>query len=109
MFGVMAIVITWPPPLAPELPSSNVRKTTELAKAELFVIDGRKAFRKLSPSAMDPSCMSLIRFGVMNSKFAAAGSKLARFVMLAHAAPLPLMLVWVMAGAGLRGSGEHTL
>jgi hypothetical protein len=32
-------------------------------------------------------------FGVMNSKFAAAGSKLARLLMLAHLAALPLMLV----------------
>ena len=93
MFGVIAIVAMWPPPLTLVVPSSKVTRTSELSKAALPVMRGRKTFRKLSPSATVPSCMSLIMFGVMNSKFAAAGSKLAKLLMLAHAAAFPLMLV----------------
>ena len=88
MPGATIRVATWPPPSpcepALELPSSKVMNSTPLANAGLSVIRGTKSRRKASPWATDPSCMSLIRLGVMNAKAAAAGKKFCSGWMLAH-------------------------
>src|SRR5215472_534251 len=55
-------------PVLPPAPSSHVTMTAvlPLVYSELFRIVGRLADSHASPWAMVPSCMSSIRFGVMN-------------------------------------------
>src|SRR5215472_4178892 len=62
-------------PVLPPVPSSQVMKTAvlPLVYSGLFRMVGRLLESQVSPSAIVPSCMSSIRFGVMNEN---AGSVL---------------------------------
>ena len=86
MPGLIASVAMRPPPLIEVEPSSQVMKMTESVNAALSVICGTNTLRKASPAATELLCMSLIWFGTMNSKSAAAGSNPARCVMRAQRA-----------------------
>jgi hypothetical protein len=84
VLGLMTMVATWQPasfvlaaqlPLPPPSPSSQVRKTAVVAfrYSALSRMPGRFCASQVSPSTTVPSCMSLMRLGVMNEK---AGSVL---------------------------------
>ena len=83
-------------------PSSNVMNSTPFPNAGLPVMRGTKSRRKASPWAIDPSCMSLIRLGVMNSKAPLTGSKSRSGWMSAHLAASPETYVKLIAGSCLR-------
>ena len=70
--------------------------------AGLSRIRGTKPAMKRSPAATEQSCMSLQRFGMINSKSATAGSKWLKSVMFAQRVGLVLMFVKLIAGSCLR-------
>src|SRR5215467_9512100 len=72
---VSVVLVAQDSPFLPPVPSSQVMNTAvlPLVYSGLFRIVGRLLASHVSPSAMVPSCMSSIRFGVTKEK---AGSEL---------------------------------
>ena len=100
--GETTTVATWPPPPDEVVPSSQVMISRLSANAALVVMRGTKAWRKSSPWAVVPSCMSFLELGMISSKSAAVGLKPASGVIRAQRVDDAEISVKLIAGSCFR-------